>query len=798
MCIPYAIAVNNNATDLKSNNKYQNLDYPLGINISNDNRSIKIRIDNIEKIRRKEELNVTKEYNKFHNNHNPHSEQEINDYNHFTEIVVYLPNIAINYFEINNLLEKYVILNTHIDFRIQVGRKKYQQQEQPQHLYQYPATQKLKNDWKNKESIYSYTLAEIKDYFHGIDKSYDNLNVYDEFIYKVFREGTTLPKDEVLKKLTFSDLRYDDEKIEYIFQKMKDKTKPIKNQSSSLPKLDLPFDIKMREEALKNRLKQVYEIEDDSFVYKRVDKYYENPNGIQYPFKVEFILAKSSILDNEKLLTLIESVNLSPSLHVDSLFTSNDWIFNLKKIRTKDILTILSHCGYSIYNEDKHKKPYNILIVNLLSPRIDYNSHNKSNINLEPFAEVFANDFYKFCKSPPPSSSLIYRKNNGGNVNDTTNIGQLRILLRERLNSVSKNPELKKTDRWTQSTVYYILRKRLIDQGIPVKTREYLTGEIKNECERLGEEVRGKGFKRHELGIIAAERAQLYFDGQAFGIGFDQQEELMKKGTDLLVIEKEGIADILADFADERGIAILNSRGFLTEYASELSDLAEKNGCNIAVLTDLDSSGLLISSNLANAHRIGIDFETLEYFGLSEEEVQETVGGKKDSHLPTLKTLSSSKIPRPYSKSEWQELINFLDTGMRIEIDSVRAQINNNEEFWNYIIEQLEIVFPRRDYNRSVKVPDCVLPTLFEQLKENVNSIVSEVQTPEQQKIIKQLANVEGFYYVKPKEKEIEERLRSLVETEGVKKKIIEVFNKKFSSSQQQKQQQQQQQDKAS
>ena len=87
---------------------------------------------------------------------------------------------------------------------------------------------------------------------------------------------------------------------------------------------------------------------------------------------------------------------------------------------------------------------------------------------------------------------------------------------------------------------------------------------------------REKGFKRHELGIIAAERAQLYFEDQVFGIGFDRLEELMKKGTDLLVIEKEGIADVLADFADQRGIAILNSRGFLTEYATELSELAGK------------------------------------------------------------------------------------------------------------------------------------------------------------------------------------------------------------------------------
>ena len=32
----------------------------------------------------------------------------------------------------------------------------------------------------------------------------------------------------------------------------------------------------------------------------------------------------------------------------------------------------------------------------------------------------------------------------------------------------------------------------------------------------------------------------------------------MEKGTDLLVIEKEGIADVLMEFANRRGIAILN------------------------------------------------------------------------------------------------------------------------------------------------------------------------------------------------------------------------------------------------
>ena len=55
---------------------------------------------------------------------------------------------------------------------------------------------------------------------------------------------------------------------------------------------------------------------------------------VQFPYKLEVIIAKSPILD-EKKLTLIESLNFSPSLHTDSLFTANDWIFHLKKFKRK-------------------------------------------------------------------------------------------------------------------------------------------------------------------------------------------------------------------------------------------------------------------------------------------------------------------------------------------------------------------------------------------------------------------------------------------------------------------------------
>ena len=95
------------------------------------------------------------------------------------------------------------------------------------------------------------------------------------------------------------------------YQKLKDTLPPIKDQSTSLVDLELPFNMnkKAREKALKKRLKQVYKIEEDSFIYKRFDRYYEKPNsgnnGVQFPYKLEIIIAKSPILDR-KLLTLIE------------------------------------------------------------------------------------------------------------------------------------------------------------------------------------------------------------------------------------------------------------------------------------------------------------------------------------------------------------------------------------------------------------------------------------------------------------------------------------------------------------
>jgi hypothetical protein len=768
LCIPYAIAVNK----YDESNIYQNWDYPLQINISNDNRTIEIRIDNFDKIRRKEEPRTDKKYFQFQNNEEEYGEREINDYNHFTEIVIYLPKVAVNYDEISNLLKRYIVENTHIEFNIKLSN-------QQQGLYYYPATQKIKSDWKNKLSVYSYNLSDFKYLIRSLEKSKDNLNAYDNFIHTNFREGWRLKKDEFFETLTYDDLKKDDKKIEMTYQKLKESLPPIKDQSSSLVDLELPFDMnkKVREKALEERLKQIYFIKEGkgNFIYKKFDGYYENPNdnnnGVQFPYKLEIVIAKSPIL-KQKRLTLIESLNCSPSLHSTSLFhTTNKSIFEWEKKNgepwtTNDITIILEDCGYSDNNEELHKKNCNLIMINLISPRIDYKSHSKSNIDLRPFAVKMGQDIYNFCKIAESRN----KNNNDESITDN-NKYHLRIWLKERLEAVQKDPTLLTTGRITLDGVYYRLRTKLDRMGIPIKDREYIKSSIKDICDEMG-------LKRDELGIIAADRAQFYYKGRSYGVGIDAISELAQYAADIVIIEKQGAVEALTSFADKQRIALLYTRGFSTEYALELT---EKTESNIIVLTDLDADGLLIASKLPDnrpIYRVGVNQQMLDYFGLDFDDVSETYTPQK-GHYDTVAEYLENNNYNLISKDMFRRLKK-----QRVEIDSVLSKVGSNEDFWDYIIQFLEEKFPNRNYNRSIDVPKSVRPWYLQEFISNADKIISKAQEPKRQQILDELEYTEEIFEdIETKEEEIEEEILSSSEDNPEVKKlksIIEEFKTLF------------------
>jgi hypothetical protein len=467
---------------------------------------------------------------------------------------------------------------------------------------------------------------------------------------------------------------------------------------------------------------------------------------------------------------LIESLNCSPSLRSTSLFHTNNnesrfrWIKkNGESWTTNDIRKILEDCGYSDDNEKLHKKDGNLIIINLISPRIDYGSHSKSDIDLKPFAHVIGKDIYNFCKI-----ALSRNKNNSGETTDN-NKYHLRIWLKERWEAVQRNPELLTTGRITLDGVYYRLRTRLDQLGIKIKDRDYIKDSIRDICENE------MGLKRAELGIIAAERAQFYYKGETYGVGIDEISELEKYAADIIIIEKQGAVEALASFADKQGIGLLYTRGFSTEYALEL---IEKTNSNVIVLTDLDASGLLIQTKLPNnkkIYRVGVCQEMLDHFGLNFKDVSETYK-PQEGHYDTVAEYLEENDYNIISK----ELFERIEKE-RVEIDSVLSQVSN-KEFWEYIVDFLDEKFEYRNYNRTIAVPKSVIPSNIQKLIDNITDVIIKAQGPERHKIMNELECTEEIFDdIEEEENEIDDRLVSCAENDPeVKNQVLDLI-KNFS-----------------
>ena len=352
--------------------------------------------------------------------------------------------------------------------------------------------------------------------------------------------------------------------------------------------------------------------------------------------------------------------------------------------------------------------------------KLDYQSYGKSRINFSPFAYEVANSTVLACMGGG-GHSLADGKPSRRQV-------LLEVLENRKYKWNSMNAVQKHKNSWTQSDVFYATRKLLIETYYKNEEidRDYITGLIKEVCEE------DLGVKREEIGILAADRAQLYFKGKWNDVGLNEIEQLSLYGVALLIIEKEGVAEQLSVFADEKGIALLNTRGFLTEYAELLSKKSEEEGCKVAILTDFDASGLVLASKAPNVYRIGIDFGILQDLGLAIEDVEEEYK-PENKHLKPLER--GGKLAGLYPK-EWIDYI----TSKRIEINSVTEALNDNEKFWNWIVGKLRTRFTNWDYTRAVDIPEYVMPKPLELLNENIKKMGTVVLRKRQDKLRKNLS----------------------------------------------------------
>ncbi|HEY1247977.1 MAG TPA: hypothetical protein VGE97_03215 [Nitrososphaera sp.] len=306
-----------------------------------------------------------------------------------------------------------------------------------------------------------------------------------------------------------------------------------------------------------------------------------------------------------------------------------------------------------------------------------------------------------------------------------------------------------KDSKWNGALAKYFRSKYNLDikgpEAAKRRTRETIISYIKDVCDELG-------IRRADVRILAGDVGYLYYRGNRYAISLDDLDSLKLIGTDLLIIEKQGIAEALKDLAADYGIALLSTRGFLTENAIDLARLAESSGANVAILTDNDISGYVIAHKVPSVPRIGIDFDTLEDLGVSEL-------AEGEYYTPDQGHLKYAEENMP----DLEEL-DLLRT-RRIEINAVKNKVGS-KKLWNWIARKLEEKYPNRNGNRAVNIPEAIkfiLPELYQLISITRNRI-SRVLEPEIERVEEELSEYKGLIEsVSDYESQIKEEFEDLL-----------------------------------
>jgi hypothetical protein len=271
----------------------------------------------------------------------------------------------------------------------------------------------------------------------------------------------------------------------------------------------------------------------------------------------------------------------------------------------------------------------------------------------------------------------------------------------ERLQKILVDPSLLDRNRILTSDVFYELRPTCEENGIDVTSTEAIMKKKRRhkiQNEYILQICRDLGIRRRHVGIITGDTGYLYFRGERYALSLDKLDTLKTKGTDVVIIEKQGIAEKLRYRSDGYGIALLSTRGFLTENALDLSELADINGANDAILTDDDISGKVIAAN-APYPRIGINNDTLDYFGIRDRiRDLEEVYNPNPQHLKHILDNRQTKF-----KDLTDADLEYL-RAKRIEIHAVLNYVGE-AKFLEWILKKLNEISSTRNYNRAVTIP---------------------------------------------------------------------------------------------
>ena len=228
----------------------------------------------------------------------------------------------------------------------------------------------------------------------------------------------------------------------------------------------------------------------------------------------------------------------------------------------------------------------------------------------------------------------------------------------------------------------------------------------------------------------------------------------------------------------------------------------EKREARVGILTDFDASGVQLAFTIKNVKRLGVGLDTIDKINAQR--------GKDDEILDPLKLLENyngathwislnnlthgiskprgthtiSEIEGTDHELEYKDYLNqeykFSDgttqtyiefiKNRRIELNTIVDEIGA-QRFWNWLKSKILEIFPDRDYNRAINVPQYVLTPTMTAFQQKLIQSVTGIASPMVDDIKYDLESTEGLLDIYDTESEIkQELLDSLLDEPEIQK----------------------------
>jgi hypothetical protein len=528
-----------------------------------------------------------------------------------------------------------------------------------------------------------------------------------------------------------------------------------------------------------------------------------------YSFEIIAVPVKEELLrepggSRKYASKVIGAINYSTSPKGNRFEGKYEWKKDAKKSwyesEAHNIEGILEEYGFSftVYHNYQTTKLPCIIYANLVSTKLNYIGQSKTEVDTTPFAKTIIKacraiardiqtfraadirtpDYHVGSSSSYLSSYRAPRKLVKEKKERKSMFQVIEEILLQRLQAAKSSRKKWTGEMHTQQSLWY--------NALPLITTYVAEGKLKkpknrnNFLDQIRKVCDAYKVKREDVGIVAAAYSTMFYDGTWRAVNFADVESLAATGVVIIFIEKEDIVQSLGEYASENGVALVNSRGQLSEYAKDLSEVAASGGAHIAILVDYDIPGLHIASKLPDALWLGVDEPMLEHFGITHHDANYVIPYDPERAIgdATINKdiRSDPRFAYPRADVDWLKRHQDPATkswtpGNKVEIDAVLGKAGA-EKLWNYLREQLTKAFPENDYRRVIDVykyapkPSATgytQPQLIGKINIYIRDRADEITKDRRDEMRKELKEYKGFLVVIDKENEIRKELADIV-----------------------------------